>query len=227
MRRQPERTRLQLVKQELGNTEMGKSHSTSLHLSRRAFGAGLVAGTGFLAFALPVRALTVDQAKSLIDHAIGEVNTTINSGQTEQQMFGDFARIFATYADVPTIARSALGTASKAATAAQMATFTAVYQGYISRKYGRRFREFIGGKIEVTDAKPYKSYYEVISTATLQGEAPFDLRWWVGDKSGKLLFFNIIIEGVNMLASERTEVGSILDQNGGDIDKLIAALNAV
>ena len=196
----------------------------SLYLTRRAFGAGLAAGTGFLAFALPVRALTVDQARSLIDKAISEVNATINSGKSEQQMYGDFERIFATYADVATIARSALGTASKTASAAQMATFTKAYQGYISRKYGRRFREFIGGKIEVTDAKPYKSYFEVISTATLQGEAPFDLRWWVGDKSGRQLFFNIIIEGVNMLASERTEVGAILDKNGGSIDKLIAAL---
>lgn len=197
---------------------------TSLHLTRRAFGAGLAAGTGFLAFALPVRALTVDQARGLIDKAIGDVNATINSGKSEQQMYGDFEHIFATYADVATIARSALGPASRTASSAQMASFTKAYQAYISRKYGRRFREFIGGKIEVTDARPYKSYYEVISTATLQGQAPFDLRWWVGDKSGKNLFFNIIIEGVNMLASERTEIGSILDKNGGDIEKLIAVL---
>jgi phospholipid transport system substrate-binding protein len=190
------------------------SDSRSIRLTRRAFGAGLAAGTGFLAFALPVRALTVEQSRDLINKAIGEVNATINSGKSETAMFGDFERIFATYADVATIARSALGPASKTATPAQMAAFTKAYQGYISRKYGRRFREFIGGKIEVTDAKPYKSYYEVISTATLQGEAPFDLRWWVGDKSGR-----------NMLASERTEIGALLDKNGGSIDKLIAVLN--
>jgi phospholipid transport system substrate-binding protein len=203
-----------------------KTESTSMHLTRRAFGAGLAAGTGFLAFALPVRALTVDQARHLVDRLIADINATINSGKSEEEMFGDFEQIFVTYADVATIARSALGPASKQASSGQMAAFTKAYQGYISRKYGRRFREFIGGKIEVTDARPYKSYYEVISTATLQGEAPFDLRWWVGDKSGRNLFFNIIIEGVNMLASERTEIGAILDKNGGDIDKLIDALNA-
>lgn len=203
-----------------------KTETTSMHLTRRAFGAGLAAGTGFLAFALPVRALTVDQARQLVDKLIADINATINSGKSEQAMFGDFEQIFVTYADVATIARSALGPASKQASAGQMSAFTKAYQGYISRKYGRRFREFIGGKIEVTDARPYKSYYEVISTATLQGEAPFDLRWWVGDKSGRNLFFNIIIEGVNMLASERTEIGAILDKNGGDIDKLVADLNA-
>lgn len=199
----------------------------SLMLTRRAFGAGLASGTGFLAFALPVRALTVDQARGLIDKAISEVNATINSGKSETQMFGDFERIFATYADVPTIARSALGVAAKSASAGQMTTFTKTFQGYISRKYGRRFREFIGGRIEVTDAHPIKSYYEVVSVAHLQGEAPFDLRWHVSDKSGRQLFFNIIIEGINMLASERTEIGALLDKNGGSIDKLVAEMKTL
>jgi phospholipid transport system substrate-binding protein len=196
----------------------------SLGLTRRAFGAGLAAGTGFLAFALPVRALNVDQARALIDKAVSAVNAIISSGKSEQQMYGDFERVFIQYADVPTIARSALGVAAKSASASQMSAFTKAFQGYISRKYGRRFREFIGGKIEVVDAHPIKSYYEVVSVAHLQGQAPFDLRWHVSDKSGRQLFFNIIIEGINMLASERTEIGAILDKQGGSVDKLIAEL---
>jgi phospholipid transport system substrate-binding protein len=139
-------------------------------------------------------------------------------------MYGDFERIFARYADVPVIARSVLGPAGKSASAAQMQAFTKAYQGYLSRKYGRRFREFIGGRIEVSDAREVKSFVEVISTAYLQGEAPFEVRWHVSDKAGKSLFFNIIIEGVNMLASERTEIGALLDQRGGNLDQLIADL---
>jgi phospholipid transport system substrate-binding protein len=120
--------------------------------------------------------------------------------------------------------RQALGVAAKSASKAQMSSFTKAFQGYISRKYGSRFREFIGGRIEVTDARAVKSYYEVISVAHLKGQAPFDVRWHVSDKSGKNLFFNIIIEGVNMLASERTEVGAMLDKRKGNIDALITDL---
>jgi len=198
-----------------------------LFLTRRAFGAGLAAGAGYLALALPVRALTVDQARALVDKAIAEVNATISSGKSESAMFVDFERIFERYSDVPTIARSALGVAARSASKAQMAAFTKAYQGYISRKYGRRFREFIGGRIEVTDARPIKSYFEVVSVAYLKGESPFELRWHVSDKSGKHLFFNIIIEGVNMLASERTEIGALLDRRGGNIDKLIEDLKRI
>jgi phospholipid transport system substrate-binding protein len=191
-------------------------------LSRRAVAAGLVAGLAVAALPLPAAALTADQAKALVDKTVADINAIINSGKSEKAMYGDFEKLFSRYGDVPTIARSVLGPTARSASKGQLSGFTKAYQGYISRKYGRRFREFIGGKIDVQDAKAVKSYFEVISTAHLQGEAPFEVRWHVSDKSGKSLFFNIIIEGVNMLASERTEVGALLDQRGGDLDRLIA-----
>ena len=175
----------------------------------------------------PAAALDTASARALIDMAIGDVNKVINSGKPEPAMYKDFEGIFARYADVPAIARSALGPAARGASAGQMSAFTKAYQGYIGRKYGRRFREFIGGRIEVVNAKPLKCYYEVISVAHLQGEAPFDLRWHVSNKSGKDLFFNIIIEGVNMLATEREEVAALLKQRGGDIDRLVADLKTM
>jgi phospholipid transport system substrate-binding protein len=191
-------------------------------LTRRSFGLAL--GAGLAVSALPVLALNVDQARALIDKAVGDINKVINSGRSESAMLPEFEKIFARYADVPTIARSALGPAARSASNAQMKAFTKAFQIYISRKYGRRFREFIGGRIEVKDAHPLKSYFEVVSTAHLKGEAPFEVRWHVSDKAGKSLFFNIIIEGVNMLASERTEIGAMLDKRKGNLDALIADL---
>ncbi len=198
--------------------------NNSFSPSRRLFSAGLVAA---FAVPLPVFAMNVDDAKGMIDNAVAEVNRIIGSGKSETSMYGDFERLFSKYADVPVIARSALGVAAKSASSAQMSAFTKAFQGYISRKYGRRFREFIGGEIEVVDARPVKSYFEVISVATLRGESPFDLRWHVSDKSGSYRFFNIIIEGVNMLASERAEIGAMLDKRNGDINGLIADMKAV
>jgi len=197
-----------------------------LRLTRRGFAVAM-AGAFAASLPIPAQALTVDQARGLIDKAVADVNRIISSGKSEQAMFGDFEKVFAKYADVPVIARSALGPAARTATSAQLSAFTKAYQGYISRKYGRRFRELIGGSIEVTDAKPIKTYFEVISVARLQGEAPFDLRWHVSDKSGRNLFFNIIIEGVNMLASERAEIGALLDKRKGNIDTLIADLKKI
>lgn len=202
-------------------------HNKSVLMSRRRFAAGFALGSVALALPMPVAALTVDQARGLIDKVVADINAIIASGKAEGAMLQDFERIFARYADVAVISRSALGVAAKSASPAQLQAFAGAFQTYISAKYGRRFREFIGGTIEVVDAQPVKSYYEVVTVAQLSGEAPFDLRWHVSDKSGKNLFFNIIIEGINLLASERSEVGAMLDQAGGNIDTLIANMKAI
>lgn len=171
-------------------------------------------------------ALTVDEARGLIDKLLGEINGVINSGASEAAMIGKFESIFARYADVGYIAKSALGPAGRSASAGDIAAYVKAFQGYISRKYGKRFREFIGGEILVKDAKPVKSFFEVVSLAKLQGQAPFEVRWQVFEKGGKRLFFNLIIEGVNMLATERTEVGAMLDKAKGSIPGLTTALGS-
>jgi len=196
-------------------------------LSRRDFGLTLAAAAVATALPFPAMALTAEAAKSLVDKTVADINSIINSGKSEGAMLRDFEQLFARYADVPAIARSVLGTAARSASKGQLSAYTKAFQGYISRKYGRRFREFQGGQIDVAEARAVKSYYEVISTARLPGDAPFEVRWHVSDKSGKSLFFNIIIEGVNMLASERTEMGALLDQRGGDLDRLIADLKSL
>jgi phospholipid transport system substrate-binding protein len=195
-------------------------------LSRRGLLVGAAAALGASAAPVAAQALNLATARALIDSAVGDVNRIIASGKSESAMFVEFEKLFVRYADVPVIARSALGPAARQASAGDLKAFTKAFQGYISRKYGRRFREFIGGRIEVVDAKPLKSYFEVISTAYLQGEAPFDVRWHVSDKAGRPLFFNLIIEGVNLLASERQEIGAMLDRRRGDIGALVADLNA-
>lgn len=195
-------------------------------MSRRGLLVGAAAVLGASAAPVAAQALNLATARALIDSAVGDVNRIIASGKSESAMFVEFEKLFVRYADVPVIARSALGPAARQASAGDLKAFTKAFQGYISRKYGRRFREFIGGRIEVVDAKPLKSYFEVISTAYLQGEAPFDVRWHVSDKAGRPLFFNLIIEGVNLLASERQEIGAMLDRRRGDIGALVADLNA-
>ena len=144
-------------------------------MTRRGFVLAMASGLVLAGLPHPAKALTVDQARGLVDKTVAEINSIISSGKSESAMLRSFEQLFASYADVPTIARSALGPAARTASKAQLSAFTKAFQGYISRKYGRRFREFIGGRIEVTDAREVKSFVEVITTAYMQGEAPFEI----------------------------------------------------
>lgn len=197
----------------------------------RRFAIGSLAScAGLAGFGISIpgaaMAMTRERAKSLVDALVADINAVIASGKSEQAMYVDFERIFARYADVPTIASYAMGVDARRATPKQMREFTTVFQRYISVKYGRRFREFIGGQIEVKEARAVKSFYEVKSLAILRGQAPFEVTFLVSDRSGKDLFFNLFIEGINMLLTERTEIGAMLDRRGGNIDAMIADLRA-
>ncbi|WP_232816428.1 MlaC/ttg2D family ABC transporter substrate-binding protein [Paracoccus zhejiangensis] len=190
---------------------------------------GFLALSGAAAVLLALRpvgalALNTDQSRALIETALGEVYSVINSGQAPAQMYRQFETIFARYADVGIIARSALGPAARQVGGAEFAAYQQAFQGYVGRKYGKRFREFIGSKIEVTGARPLKSFFAVTSVAYLNGRSPMQVEWHVSDKSGQSKFFNIIIEGVNMLATERSEIGAMLARRNGDIAALTADL---
>ncbi len=193
-------------------------------LTRR--GVMALSASALAASMLPSSALatTTASAKRLVKKVVKEINKVIDSGTSEEEMLDQFEQIFVDYADVNTIARYALGVEGRSASSTQMADFTKAFQRYLSTKYGKRFREFIGGKVVVQDSRAVKSFFEVKTTAHLQGSAPFDVTFHVSDRSGEEKFFNMFIEGLNMLLSERTEIGAMLDKRGGDLDRLIADL---
>jgi phospholipid transport system substrate-binding protein len=182
------------------------------------------AGAATLVAPAALSALDEGSAGRLINALVTDINNVIASGKSETAMYRDFERIFGRYSDTSYIAAYAMGVDGRRASAAQKKAFSKAFQGYISRKYGQRFREFIGGRLEVTGVKRVKKWYEVSTIAYLQGQSPFEVTFLVSDRSGKDLFFNMYIEGVNLLLTERTEIGAILDRNRGDIDKMIAEL---
>jgi len=165
-------------------------------------------------------AMTDAQAKSLVEGVVRDINKVIASGKSLNSMVRDFERIFTKYADVPIIARSALGADARSASSAQLRAYTKAFKGYIARKYGKRFNEFVGGRIEVMDARKVKSFHEVRTVAHLRGQAPFDVKFLVSDKSGKPRFFDMIIEGISLRVSEKEEIGAMLDRRKGNIDHL-------
>ncbi|WP_415404700.1 MlaC/ttg2D family ABC transporter substrate-binding protein [Tateyamaria sp. SN3-11] len=191
-------------------------------MQRRHFLAA--AGAAALMPALPAFALTESSAERLVSALVGDINSVIASGKGENAMFRDFERIFARYSDTSYIAAYTMGVDGRRASGAQKRAFSDAFQGYISRKYGKRFREFIGGRLEVKRVRQVKNWYEVETTAFLRNEAPFTVTFHVSDRSGKDLFFNMFIEGVNLLLTERTEVGALIDRNGGNIDAMISDL---
>ena len=147
--------------------------------TRRAFLGLTAALTASAAVPARVWALTVAGAQSLVTRLLDELYDIINSGGSEARLYREFEDLLDRYADMPIIARSVLGVDWRRANDAQRRAFTMAFKGYISRKYGSRFRELVGGRIEVEGARAIRNFFEVTSVAYLQGEAPFQIVWLI------------------------------------------------
>lgn len=190
-------------------------------MNRRAFGGGALA----IVLARPAFALTADDATAFIKRLISDIYSVINSGALETAMIRQFEELFVRYADVQIMAQYALGVDARSATAEQKSAFNSAFATYIAKKYGKRFRQFIGGRIEVEGSRKIKAGFEIKTTAYLKGENPIEVIFLVSDKSGELQFFNMFLEGVNLLLTERSEIGSMLDMSGGDLNATIRELS--
>lgn len=198
--------------------------STPIKLTRRSVTLGLGSIMALGPLASPAYALSESTAKAHVVKLVAAINKVIASGKSQSGMIKDFENIFVKYSDVKYLASYALGVDGRSASAAQKRAFSKVFQGYIARKYGKQFRKFIGGRLEVNSAKTVKSHVEVKATAHLKGQAPFEVRFFVSGKSGKTLFYNMHIEGISMLSTEKQEIGAMLDKRRGNLDQLIKDL---
>ena len=135
-------------------------HMMGKVMMNRRMMMGLLAGA-MAAPAAALAAISGAQAETLIGKVVSDINSIINSGAAEPKMISRFKVVFTKYADVNFIALSALGVDGRSATASQKRAFTKAFTGYISQRYGSRFREFEGGQIEVVNTKAVKNHYRL------------------------------------------------------------------
>lgn len=196
---------------------------TDLSFSRRrllAFGGASVLAT----LPIPALALTTGEAEGLVNSAIGDINSVIQSGVPVDAMVSSFKGIFEQYSDTAYVAAYALGNDGRSASNAQKAAFSDAFGSYLAEKYSRRFVEFAGGQIEFQGSRTVNSFIEVRTLAVLRNQSPLQIDFHVSDRAGRPAFFNLVIEGINMLLSERAEIGAMLDARGRDLDALIRDL---
>ena len=177
-------------------------------------------------YASPVFAFKKSDAEKLIKNLTNDVLGAVNKQKSEDIMFSRFEEIFSKYADVPLIARKALGPTWRGASKAQRSAYVSAFRGYMARYYGKRFEEFLGSEIIVSNSRKTSGGFLVGSNIILKDGSSYQAQWHVIDARGKYLMYNLFLEGVSVLSDVRVQIGSMLDKRAGSIDRLIEHLNS-
>ena len=177
-------------------------------------------------YASPVFAFKKSDAEKLIKGLTNDVLGAVNEQKSEDELFSRFEEIFSKYADVPLIARKALGPTWRGASQAQRSAYVSAFRGYMARYYGKRFEEFLGSEIIVSNSRKTSGGFLVGSNIILKDGSSYQAQWHVIDARGKYLMYNLFLDGVSVLSDVRVQIGSMLDKRAGSIDRLIKHLNS-
>ena len=183
-----------------------------------------------LLFAAPVHAAekkadthkVEEYANSLGDRALDIItNKTLAKPVKQLQLEG----LFADSVDIPWVGRFVMGRFWREASDAQKAQYLAEYQKFLVTQYAGRFAEYSGGDFKVVSTRDDGNGEYLVSMELLTDDKtaePVLVDYRVREEKGKFKVFDIIVEGVSMITTQRSEFASVLSNKG--IDYLIQQL---
>jgi phospholipid transport system substrate-binding protein len=111
---------------------------------------------------------------------------------------------------------------------AQKIRYVDAFSHYISVIYARRFDDF-GSQPEIALGRTIDAGRKgllIESPMVFSDGKKVAVEWLVSDRGGKVEIIDLVIEGISMAATQREEIGAMIDKRRGDFDVLIAHLAA-
>ncbi len=133
-----------------------------------------------------------------------------------------FQRLYETDFDTPRIARFVLGRYWWIATPAQRRQFQKLFEKYVVFAYSARLSAYHGETFRVTGSRSDGNGFLVESEIVHPGgQAPTRVAWRLTPKDGQFKIVDVIVEGVSMAITQRSEFASVIARNGGNVGALL------
>lgn len=127
--------------------------------------------------------------------------------------------------DVSTIGKFALGTHWKTATDAQKSEYMKLFEDMIVKTYAQRFSEYSGQSFKVGNSIPASARDTIVNSQIVQvGGPPVNVQWRVRNNSGNMKVIDVIVEGVSMSVTQRSDFAAVIQSGGGKVDALLKSL---
>ena len=167
-----------------------------------------------------------DPGSYVMEMTTNAINTLTNKSISQNEKEGQFGELFDKNFDVPSISRFVLGKYWKQASLDQKKNFIKVFRNYVVKSYSSRFNEYSGEKLKLVNYENEKNpKIFLVHTILERQDAPvIKVDWRIGKKKDRFVILDIIIEGISLAITQRSEFVSVIDQNEGSIDQLISLL---
>jgi len=192
-------------------------------MQRRSF---LAAAAALLAFPSLVRAApTTADAQKFID-SLGEaaISSLTGTDLSEDEREKRFRGLLESHFDLPGISKFVLARYWRVATDAERADFRRLFEALLVQAYAKKFAEYAGERFKVSGALANDDGSVTVNSLIDRPNGDqIRLDWRIEDVSG-LKISDLIVEGVSLRTTYRSDVGSVIQNGGGKVASLLDAL---
>ncbi len=186
----------------------------------------------FLLAALPpgisdAGAAGTQDARQFVDNTGKAVLAVLNGSAPQQEKRQQLRKLFTGHVDMDWMGRFVLGQGWTKATEKQREQYLQAYRDYMLARYTTNFSDYAGSNYTITDAKSeangqFTVGMQVNSPNAAEQETQAGYR--VRAENGGFKIIDIIIEGVSLITTQRSEFASVIQREG--IDALITQLRS-
>jgi len=139
----------------------------------------------------------------------------------------EFRRLLKTGFHLELIGRFVLGRHWRKADEAERAEFTQLFEDYLVASYARQFSEYGGERLVVDGGRPKGKSGAIVMSRIVRPEgAPFQVEWRLrhGEEGWRII--DVVVEGVSMAVTHRSEFSSVIAGHGGSVAGLLEILRS-
>lgn len=170
----------------------------------------------------PARA--ADPATFVDQLASKAIPVLTDSSLPKAEREAQFRRLMHEGFDVRQIAQLVTGRYWRQASEEQKQNLVKLLEDYLVQLYSARFTEYANVSLQVNGSRPEAEGTLVHSTLVRPNAPPVSLDWRVEEADGRHIITDLVVEGVSMVITQRSEFASVIRQGGGQVQALIDVL---
>ena len=144
---------------------------------------------------------------------------------SDQERAHNFQRILETSFDVNAIGKFVLGRYWNQASDAEKQKFLTLFKATTVANYATRFKDYTSEKFEIIGSRPESDGGVTVLSRIVRTKGPaISIDWKIFETKGEMRIYDLILEGISMGITQRSEYASVIQQGGGKLQALNAAL---
>ena len=165
--------------------------------------------------------------KQFIAEIVDEVKKILVDANTKEFKTTKLSAIALETVDIKGVAYYSIGNYRKKLNDEQLKEYLALFEKYFLKSFTSRLTDYSEPKIDVLSVEVLNSKYTIVKSQLLATDKrpEVNIEWRVYTKNpDKPLIRDLIIEGLSLARTQKEEFASVIESNGGDVNKLFITL---